>query len=117
MFYAITAYERRRCRDVSELSAAARYFWSRTLTSCALNSLLPASASLIARKFSLLRRLGNSGGKRLNFLPKAEAPWLFQARNRRISLYFPVEQGTQAGDGFADDCLHRQQVAVSAGQI
>src|SRR4030067_1614230 len=55
-------------------------------------SLLPASGSLIARKFSLFRRLGNSIGKRLNFLPKAEAPWLSQARNRRISLYFPVEQ-------------------------
>jgi hypothetical protein len=48
-------------------------------------SLLPASGSLIARKFSLFRRLGNSIGKRLNFLPKAEAPWLSQARNRRIS--------------------------------
>ena len=57
-------------------------------------SLLPVSGSLIARKFSLLRRLGNSVGKRLNFLPKAEAPWLSEARNRRISLYFPVEQGT-----------------------
>jgi hypothetical protein len=50
--------------------------------------------SLIARKFSLFRRLGNSIGKRLNFLPKAEAPWQSQARNRRISLYLPVEQGT-----------------------
>ena len=58
------------------------------------DSLLPASGSLIANKFSLFRRLGNSVGKGLNFLPKAEVPWLFQARNRRISLYFPVEQGT-----------------------
>ena len=45
-------------------------------------SLLPASGSLIGRKFSLLRRLGNSVGKRLNFLPKAEATWISQARNR-----------------------------------
>ena len=62
------------------------------------DSLLPASDSLIANKFSLFRRLGNSVGKGLNFLPKAEVPWLFQARNRRISLYFPVEQGTGAAE-------------------
>jgi len=42
-------------------------------------SLLPVSRSLIAPKFSLLSRLGNSVGKRLNFLRKAEAPWLSQA--------------------------------------
>jgi hypothetical protein len=58
------------------------------------DSLLCVSDSLIARKFSLLWRLGNSVGKGLNFLPKAEAPWLSRARNRRISLYFPLEQGT-----------------------
>jgi hypothetical protein len=34
----------------------------------------------------------------LNFLPKAEAPGLSQARNRRISLYFPVEQGNQRAE-------------------
>jgi len=73
-------------------------------------SLLPTSGSLIARKFSLLRRLGNSVSKRLNFTPKAEVPWLFQARNRRISLYFPEKQGNANGDKFADDCLHRQLV-------
>jgi hypothetical protein len=38
------------------------------------DSLLPASGSLIANKFSLFRRLGNSVGKGLNFLPKAEVP-------------------------------------------
>jgi hypothetical protein len=35
-------------------------------------------SSLIANKFSLPWRLGNSVGKRLNFIPKAEAPWLSQ---------------------------------------
>ena len=52
-------------------------------------SLLPVSGSLIARKFSLLRRLGNSVAKRLNFPSKAEALWLSQKRKWRISLYFP----------------------------
>ena len=58
----------------------------------------PASGSLIAEKFSLLRRLGNSVGKRLNLFPKAKASWLSQARNRQISLYFPVEQGNQRAE-------------------
>jgi len=58
----------------------------------------PASGSLIAEKFSLLRRLGNSVGKRLNLFPKAKAPWLSQARNRQISLYFPVEQRNQRAE-------------------
>jgi NAD dependent epimerase/dehydratase family enzyme len=40
------------------------------------DSLLPASGSLIANKFSLFRLPGNSIGKLLNCLPKAEAPWL-----------------------------------------
>jgi len=58
----------------------------------------PASGSLIAEKFSLIRRLGNSVGKRLNLFPKAKASWLSQARNRQISLYFPVEQGNQRAE-------------------
>jgi hypothetical protein len=54
--------------------------------------------SLFARKFSLLWRLGNSVRKQLNFLPKAGAPWSSRARKRRISLYFPLEQGIQRAE-------------------
>ena len=30
------------------------------------------------------------------------------ASNAEICLYFPAKQGIEGGDGFADDCLHRQ---------
>jgi len=73
-----------------------------------------ALGSLIARKFSLLRRLGNSFSKRLNFPPKAEAPRLSQ--NRRM-MNFPVFSrvtGKQArGDEFADDCFLRQFLIIT----
>ena len=63
--------------------------------------------SLFARKFSLLWRLANSVRKQLNCLAKAEVPWHFQARNRRISLYLPLEQGnkrTETGSPMTAAC-------------
>ena len=67
--------------------------------------------SLLAHKFSLFWRLGNSVRKQLNFLPKAGTPRSSRARNRRISLYFPVEQGIHGDRGrFASDCQHSHLV-------
>jgi len=55
--------------------------------------------SLLARKFSLLWRLGNSVRNQLNLLPKAGAPQSSRARNRRNSLYFPSYQGSDKRRG------------------
>ena len=58
----------------------------------------PPPASLITRKASLLWSPGNSVGKRLNFLPIAEEALLSRARNRQVSLYFPLEHGNQRAE-------------------
>jgi KUP system potassium uptake protein len=72
-------------------------------------SLLPASGSLIARKFSLFRRLGDSVAKRLNFLPKAEAPWL--------SLLMIATVGLTLGFGKSDNLAAAYGIAVSATML
>jgi hypothetical protein len=71
----------------------------------------PASGSLIARKFSLLRRLGNSVANRLNFPPKAEAPWLSQ-KNDEFPCIFPCNREQARGDEFADDCFLRHTILI-----
>jgi hypothetical protein len=51
-------------------------------------------------------------GNALNLFDNAKAGSPTPASSGKISLYFPRETGnSQNGDGFADDCLHRQQLS------
>ena len=55
----------------------------------------PPSISLLARKFSLLWALGNSVGKRLSLLPKAEARWPISSPSLTNFAVFSRETGKQ----------------------
>ena len=46
----------------------------------------------------------------MNLFANARAASPFPTSIGKISLHFPAKQGNRSGEGFADDCPHRQLV-------
>ena len=76
-------------------------------------SLLRYVHSLFSQRNSLLRILREFGGNTLNLFANAMAGSPSPASSGKFPCIFPRNREFRDGDGFADDCLHRQRTKAS----